>query len=90
MWRFFATFPYLVIAQLPAYDPEGGVEEVVVDVHLGQAVARPRRHPLLVQVVVDHHLRTRRSDALLGTLVTAKNRKKNKFLKFVWGKVGRF
>ena len=63
-----------MIPQLPSHDPEGAVDEVVVDVDLGEAVRGPRRHPLLVQVVVDHHLRARGGDALLGTLVTG-NRK---------------
>ena len=70
----FCFTTYLVVLQLPAHDSEGAVDEVVVDVDLGEAVRGPRRHPLLVQVVVDHHLRARGGDALLGTLVT-ENRK---------------
>ena len=61
-----------MVSQLPSDDPECAVDEVVVDVDLGQAVRRSRGHPLLVEVVVNHHLGPRRGDALLRTLVTEK------------------
>ena len=64
-----------MVLELPADDPEGGVDEVVIDVDLGEPVAGARRHPLLVEVVVDHDGGARRGDALLGTGLTEKNRK---------------
>ena len=61
-----------MVLELPSDDPEGGVDEVVVDVDLGESVRRPRRAPLLLLVVVDHDGGARRGDALLRPLVTAK------------------
>ncbi len=46
----------------------------MIDVDLRQPVGRPRRHPLLVEVVVHHHLRSRGRDALLGTLVAGRRK----------------
>ena len=60
-----------MVLELPSDDPEGGVDEVVVDVDLGESVRRPRRAPLLLLVVVDHDGGARRGDALLWPLVTA-------------------
>ena len=68
---------YLVVLQFSSNDPEGVVDEVMVDVNLWESVRRPGRDPLLVGVVVDHHRRARRRDALLWPLVTAKNNEKN-------------
>ena len=45
---------YLVVLELPPDDSEGGVDEMVVDVDLGESVRRPRRTPLLLLVVVNH------------------------------------
>ncbi len=61
-----------MVPQLPADDPEGAVDKVVVDVDLGEAVGGSRGHPLLVGVVVDHHLGAGGGDALLGPLVAVK------------------
>ena len=61
-----------MVLELPSDDPEGGVDEVVVDVDLGESVRRPRRAPLLLLVVVDHDRSARRGDALLRPLVTAR------------------
>lgn len=60
-----------MVLQLPADDPEGGVDEVVIDVDLGEPVAGAGGHPLLVEVVVDHDGRARGRDALLGARLTA-------------------
>ena len=60
-----------MVLELPSDDPEGGVDEVVVDVDLGESVRRPQRAPLLLLVVVDHDGGARRGDALLWPLVTA-------------------
>ena len=38
--------------------------------HLGQPVARPGGHPLLVDVIVDHDAGAGRRDALLWPLIT--------------------
>ena len=40
--------------------------------HLGQPVARPGGHPLLVDVIVDHDAGAGRRDALLWPLITEK------------------
>ena len=71
--RLSSGLSYLVVLELPADDSEGGVDEVVVDVDFGESVRRPRRAPLLLLVVVDHDGGARRGDALLGSLVTAKD-----------------
>lgn len=44
----------LVVLQLPADDPKRLLDRVLVDVDLGEARRRARRHPLLVDVVVHH------------------------------------
>ena len=62
-----------MILQLSSDDSEGVVDEVVVDVHLGESVRSPGRDPLLVGVVVDHHRRPGRSYALFWPFVSAKN-----------------
>lgn len=61
---------YLVVLELPPDDSEGGVDEMVVDVDLGESVRRPRRTPLLLLVVVNHDGGARGGDALLWPLVT--------------------
>ena len=55
---------------------------MIIDVHLGESVRRPRRAPLLLLVVVDHDGGARRGDALLGTLVAAKERSKKSMVVF--------
>ena len=60
-----------MVLELPSDDPEGGVDEVVVDVDLGESVRRPRRAPLLLLVVVDHDGGARGGYALLWPLITA-------------------
>ena len=73
IFRFFGPrHSHLVVLELPADDPEGGVDEVVIDVDLGEPVAGAGGHPLLVEVVVDHDGRARRRDALLGACLAGK------------------
>ena len=67
-----SRFSYLVVLELPPDDSEGGVDEMVVDVDLGESVRRPRRAPLLLLVVVDHDGGARGGDALLRSLITEK------------------
>ena len=59
-----------MVLELPADDSKGGVDEMVVDVDLGESVRRPRRAPLLLLVVVDHDGGARGGDALLRSFVT--------------------
>ena len=70
------THTYLVILQFSAYNSEGIVYEVVVDVDFWEAVWGPRGHPFLVDVVVNHHRGPSRGNALLGTFITGKQRRK--------------
>ena len=65
-----------MVLELPADDPEGGVDEVVIDVDLGEPVAGARRHPLLVEVVVNHDGGARGRDALLGACLAGKENNK--------------
>jgi len=61
---------YLMILQFSPDDSERVVDEMVVDVNLGQAVGGARRDPLLVGVVVNHDRRARRRYALFRPFVT--------------------
>ena len=62
-----------MILQLSPDDSEGVVDEVVVDVDLGEAVRGPGRDPLLVGVVVDHDRRPRGGYALFWPFVSEKD-----------------
>jgi len=61
---------HLVVLEFPSDHSECVVDEVVVDVDLGEAMTRSSRDPFLVEVVVDHHRGTSCSYALLWALVT--------------------
>ena len=63
---------YLMVLEFSSNNSEGIVYEMVIDMNFGQPVRSARRHPLLVQVVVDHDGSPRRGDALLRSFVTAK------------------
>lgn len=64
-----AVDDHLMVLDLPADHPEGVVDGMLVDLHLGDALRAATRHPLLVAVVVDHHRRPRRDDGHLTHFV---------------------
>ena len=70
-----------MVLQFSSDDSECVVDEVMVDVNLRESVRRSGRDPLLVAVVVNHHRRARRRDALLWPLVTEKKRLKFKSIR---------
>ena len=67
-----------MVLQFSSHHPECVVEEMVVDVDLGDSRGGAGGHPLLVHVVVHHDGGARRRDALLRTFVTEKVREKRK------------
>ena len=68
---------YLVVLQLSPDNSEGIVDKMVIDMNFGQPVGGAGRHPLLVQVVVDHDRSPGRGDALLGSFVTARDKRES-------------
>ena len=77
------SITYLVVLQFTSNNSEGIVNEMVIDMNFGQPVGGARRHPFLVQVVVDHDRCPGRGNALLWSFIPEKEQKR-KISHFIW------
>jgi len=59
-----------VVLQLSAHNPECIIDEVMIDVDLGEAVAGAGRNPLFIEIIIYHDTRAGSSYTLLRPLVT--------------------
>jgi len=56
---------YLMVVRMAANHSECVVDWVMIDVNLGDGLRRAACHPALVDIIVQHHRRTRRHNRVL-------------------------